>query len=64
MVSLTDYVKLLEGLSFPYDWSNPQIADEVQIAKVLDKARFDDISRTTAPYGPASGRTCGPALWD
>ena len=51
MVSLTDYVKLLEGLGFPYDWSNPQIADEVQIAKVLDKARFDDISRTTAPYG-------------
>jgi transcriptional regulator with XRE-family HTH domain len=39
------------GLSFPYDWSNPQIADEVLIAKVLDKARFDDVSRTTAHYG-------------
>ena len=39
------------GLSFPYDWSNPQITDEVLIAKVLDKARFDDVSRTTAHYG-------------
>ncbi len=39
------------GLSFPYDWSNPQIADDVLIAKVLDKARFDDVSRTTAHYG-------------
>ncbi len=39
------------GLSFPYDWSNPQITDEVLIAKVLDKARFDDVSRTAAHYG-------------
>lgn len=39
------------GLSFPYDWSNPQIADDVLIAKVLDKARFEDVSRTTAHYG-------------
>jgi transcriptional regulator with XRE-family HTH domain len=39
------------GLSFPYDWSNPHIEDAVLIAKVLDKARFDDVSRTTAYFG-------------
>jgi transcriptional regulator with XRE-family HTH domain len=39
------------GLSFPYDWSNPQIDDAVLIAKVLDKARFNDVSRTIAHFG-------------
>jgi transcriptional regulator with XRE-family HTH domain len=39
------------GLSFPYDWSNPEIDDAVLIAKVLDKARFDDVSRTIAHFG-------------
>jgi transcriptional regulator with XRE-family HTH domain len=41
------------GLSFAYDWSNPQIDDAVLIAKVLDKARFDDVSRTIAHFGLA-----------
>jgi transcriptional regulator with XRE-family HTH domain len=39
------------GLSFPYDWSNPQIEDDVLIAKVLDRARFVDVSRTIAHFG-------------
>jgi transcriptional regulator with XRE-family HTH domain len=39
------------GLSFPYDWSNPDIDDAVLIAKVLDKARFTDVSRTIAYFG-------------
>jgi transcriptional regulator with XRE-family HTH domain len=39
------------GLSFPYDWSNPEIDDAVLIAKVLDKARFTDVSRTIAYFG-------------
>jgi transcriptional regulator with XRE-family HTH domain len=39
------------GLSFPYDWSNPDIDDAVLIAKVLDKARFIDVSRTIAYFG-------------
>jgi transcriptional regulator with XRE-family HTH domain len=39
------------GLNFPYDWSNPEIDDAVLIAKVLDKARFDDVSRTIAHFG-------------
>jgi transcriptional regulator with XRE-family HTH domain len=39
------------GLSFPYDWSNPHIDDAVLIAKVLDKARFADVSRTIAYFG-------------
>ena len=39
------------GLDFPYDWSNLAISDTALIGKVLDKARFMDVSRTFAHYG-------------
>lgn len=39
------------GLSFPYDWSNPAISDTALIGKVLDRARFMDVSKTFAHYG-------------
>ncbi len=39
------------GLDFPYDWSNPGISDTALIGKVLDKARFKDVSKTFAHYG-------------
>ena len=39
------------GLDFPYDWSNPGISDTALIGKVLDKARFMDVSKTFAHYG-------------
>ena len=39
------------GLDFPYDWSNPAISDTALIGKVLDKARFMDVSKTFAHYG-------------
>lgn len=38
-------------LDFPYDWSNPAISDAALIGKVLDKARFKDVSKTFAYYG-------------
>lgn len=41
------------GLDFPYDWSNPAISDTALIGKVLDKARFMDVSKTFAHYGHA-----------
>jgi hypothetical protein len=43
----------LLGLDFPYDWSNPAISDTALIGKVLDRARFMDVSRIFAHYGPA-----------
>ena len=39
------------GLDFPYDWSNPAITDTALIGKVLDRARFMDVSKTFAHYG-------------
>lgn len=39
------------GLDFPYDWSNPAISDVALIGKVLDRARFMDVSRVFAHYG-------------
>ncbi len=39
------------GLDFPYDWSNPAISDEALIGKVLDRARFMDVSKIIAHYG-------------
>ena len=39
------------GLDFPYDWSNPAINDAALIGKVLDRARFMDVSKTFAHYG-------------
>ena len=39
------------GLDFPYDWSNPAISDTALIGKVLDRARFMDVSKTFAHYG-------------
>lgn len=41
------------GLDFPYDWSNPAISDEALIGKVLDRARFMDVSKIIAHYGHA-----------
>lgn len=41
------------ALDFPYDWSNPNISEEALIAKVLDKARFMDVSRVFAYFGHA-----------
>jgi hypothetical protein len=33
------------GLSGAYDWSNPNIKDDVLIGKVLEKHKFDDVAR-------------------
>jgi len=42
--------KVLE-LSFPYDWSNPEISDEALIINVLQRGIFEDIAIICAHYG-------------
>lgn len=39
------------GLSGAYDWSNPQIKDDVLIAKVLEAHKFEDVTRLCLYYG-------------
>lgn len=39
------------GLSFPYDWSNPNIPDISLILNVLDRGIFEDICRICTHYG-------------
>lgn len=39
------------GLSFPYDWSNPEISDEALIINVLERGIYEDICRVCAAYG-------------
>lgn len=41
------------GLDFPYDWSNAAMPDETLIAKVLQRARFNDVSKVFAHFGVA-----------
>lgn len=39
------------GLSAPFDWSNPQIPDDVLIAKTAASLRFEDVARLCGHYG-------------
>ncbi len=39
------------GLSGAYDWSNPNITDDVLIGKVLEKHKFEDVARLCFYYG-------------
>ena len=39
------------GLSGAYDWSNPNIKDEVLIGHVLEKHKFEDVARLCFYYG-------------
>jgi hypothetical protein len=39
------------GLSGVYDWSNPNIRDDVLIVKVLEKHKFEDVVRLCFYYG-------------
>jgi hypothetical protein len=39
------------GLSGAYDWSNPNIQDDVLIGKVLEKHKFEDVARLCFYYG-------------
>jgi hypothetical protein len=39
------------GLSGAYDWSNPNIRDDVLIAKVLETHKFEDVARLCFYYG-------------
>lgn len=41
------------GLSGAYDWSNPNIRDDVLIIKVLEKHKFEDVARLCFYYGVA-----------
>jgi hypothetical protein len=44
-------VRKSEGLSMPYDWSNPAMADNVLIISVLRRANFPDLVRLCADHG-------------
>ena len=39
------------GLSGAYDWSNPNIRDDVLIGKVLEVHKFEDVARLCFSYG-------------
>jgi len=39
------------GLSFPYDWSNPNISDFALIWKVLEHEIFEDVMRVCWYFG-------------
>jgi transcriptional regulator with XRE-family HTH domain len=38
-------------LSFPYDWSNPDMNDDVLIRKVVERGLFEDIVRVSVHFG-------------
>ncbi len=42
------------GLSFPYDWSNPDISGEALVLNVLERGIFNDICKMCAHYGIAN----------
>lgn len=39
------------GLTLPYDWSNPAMADETLILAVLRRANFPDLVRICTDFG-------------
>lgn len=39
------------GLSFPYDWSNPNISDDALILNVLERGIYLDYCKVAAQYG-------------
>lgn len=39
------------GLSFPYDWSNPDISDDALILNVLARGIFEDVCRICMHFG-------------
>lgn len=39
------------NLSFPYDWSNPDISNEALILNVLNRGIYTDICRVCAYFG-------------
>lgn len=44
-------VRKSEGLSMPYDWSNPAMADDTLILSALRRANFPDLVRLCADLG-------------
>ena len=52
------------GLSFPYDWSNPDIPDAALILNVLERGIYEDICIIAAHYGLARLRAAIPDLPD
>ncbi len=38
-------------LSFPYDWSNPSMTDDVLIDKVVERGLFEDMVKIAIRYG-------------
>jgi transcriptional regulator with XRE-family HTH domain len=40
-------------LSFPYDWSNPDMSDSVLIGKVVERGLFEDMVKIAVRFGIA-----------
>lgn len=40
-------------LSFPYDWSNPAMSDDVLIGKVVERGLFEDMAKIAVRFGVA-----------
>lgn len=50
-------VRKSDGLSMPYDWSNPGMPDETLVVSVLRRASFPDLVRICADFGLAFVRS-------
>jgi hypothetical protein len=50
-------VRKSDGLSMPYDWSDPGMPDEKLIVSVLRRASFPDLVRICAEFGVAFVRS-------
>ena len=50
-------VRKSDGLSMPYDWSNPGMPDEALVVSVLRRACFPDLVRICADFGVAFVRS-------
>ena len=40
-------------LSFPYDWSNPSMSEELLIDKVVERGLFEDMAKVAVHFGTA-----------
>lgn len=48
---VTSELRKSKGLKFPYDWSNPDIPDDVFLYRVLERGITEDIVRVAFRYG-------------
>jgi transcriptional regulator with XRE-family HTH domain len=57
LLSASYGVRKSDGLSMPYDWSNPGMPDDTLVISVLRRANFPDLVRVCADFGIAIVRS-------